>query len=189
MTNGWGIKKEAKKITLKARNIESAIKSEIQRLAKKEIRATFIPLRREVRGMRLKLSGLSSGILSLNRMAKELHLEKAKPKLEATPEEVKASRLTPDRIRGLRKKLGISMRELGILTGASLSSILSWEKGKFKPRGEKKAALVALKKFRKREVRKILAEKAETKIKAIGRRPKVRIRRKKISKRVIRRRK
>ena len=142
--------------------LESTIKAEIQRLAKREIRATFVPLRREVRSMRLKLSGLSRGILSLNRMTKELHLEEAKPKLEATLEEVKASRLTPDRIRGLRKKLGISMRELGVLTGSSLSSILSWEKGKFKPRGDKKAALVALRKLKKRDVKNVLAEKAGT---------------------------
>ena len=168
--------------------LESTIKAEIQRLAKREIRATFVPLRREVRSMRLKLSGLSRGILSLNRMAKELHLEKAKPKLEATPEEVKASRLTPDRIRGLRKKLGISMRELGILTGTSLGAILSWEKGKFKPRGEKKAALVALRKVRKRDVKKMLAEKAGSKVKSEGKRPVVKTRRKKPGKRVVRRR-
>jgi DNA-binding transcriptional regulator YiaG len=139
--------------------LESTIKSEIQRLAKREIRATFIPLRREVRNMRLKLSTLTKGVVSLNRMTKEMGLEEAKPKLEATPEEVKASRLTSDRIRRLRNKLGISMRELGILTGTSLSAILSWEKGKFKPRGEKKVALVALRKLRKREVRKLLLEK------------------------------
>ena len=139
--------------------LESTIKSEIQRLAKREIRATFIPLRREVRNMRLKLSTLTKGVVSLNRMTKEMGLEEAKPKLEATPEEVKTSRLTPDRIRRLRNKLGISMRELGILTGTSLSAILSWEKGKFKPRGEKKVALVALRKLRKREVRKLLLEK------------------------------
>ncbi len=159
--------------------LESAIKSEIQRLAKQEIRSTFFPLRREVRSMRLKLSGLSRGILSVNRLAKELHLEEAKPRLEATPEEVKASRLTPDRIRGLRRKLGISMRELGVLTGSSLSSILSWEKGKFKPRGEKKAALVALRKLKKRDVRKLLAEKTETKVNGKAKRPKVKTRRKK----------
>ena len=169
--------------------LELTIKSEIQRLAKREIRSTFFPLRREVRAMRLKLSGLSRGIISLNRMTKELHFEEAKPKLEATPEEVKASRLTPDRIRGLRKKLGISMRELGILTGTSLGAILSWEKGKFKPRGEKKATLVALRKVRKRDVRKILAEKAGAKVNAKGKRPVAKTRRKKPGKRVIRRRK
>ena len=143
--------------------LESTIKSEIQRLAKREIRATFFPLRREVRTMRLKLSGLSKNFSALNRLTKELRLEEAKPKLEASPEEVKASRLTPDRIRGLRKTLGISMRELGVLTGSSLSSILSWEKGKFKPRGDKKAALVALRKVRKRDVKKLLAEKVDKK--------------------------
>ena len=170
--------------------LESTIKSEIQRLAKRQIRSTFLPLRREVRGLRLKLSSLSKGITSLNRMTKELHLEeKAKPKLEATPEEVKASRITPARISGLRKKLGISMREMGILTGVGLSTVLSWEKGKFKPRGEKKAALVALRKLRKREVRKMLAEKVESQVKAKGKRSVVRTRRRKPGRRVIRKRK
>ena len=139
--------------------------------------------------MRLRVSSLSKGITSLNRMTKELRLEEAKPKLEATPEEVNASRLTPDRIRGLRKKLGISMRELGVLSGVGLSTVAMWEKGKFKPRGDKKAALVALRRLRKREVRKILAEKAETMVKTKGKRPKVKTRRKKPGKRVIRRRK
>jgi len=169
--------------------IESTIKSEIQRLAKRQIRSTFIPLRREVRGLRFKLSTLSKGITSLNRLTKDLHLGEARPKLEATPEEVKASRLTPARIRALRKKLGISMRELGILTGATVGAVLSWEKGKFKPRGEKKAALVALRKMGKREVRKMLAEKAESKVQARGKRLGVKTRRKKRGKRIVRRRK
>jgi hypothetical protein len=42
--------------------------------------------------------------------------------------------------------------------------VASWEKGKFRPKGEKKAALVALRKIRKRDVRKMLSEKpVETK--------------------------
>lgn len=171
--------------------IESAIKSEIQRLARREIRATFIPLRREVRSMRLRISTHSKNFSVLDRLAKEqlLQVEKKGLKLEATPEEVKASRLTPDRIRGLRKKLGISMRELGVLTGSSLGAVLSWEKGKFKPRGDKKVALVALRKMRKRDVRNLLAEKAGTKVKAKGRKLVVKTRRKKPGKRVITRRK
>ena len=141
--------------------IEGVIKSEIIRLAKREVRAVFRPLRREVWQMSTKLSNLSKGIASLNRMAKELHLEEAKPKLEATPEEIKASRLTPERIRRIRSKLGISQRELGTLIGASLGAVLSWEKGKFKPKGDKKAALVGLRKLKKRDVKKLLMQKAE----------------------------
>jgi DNA-binding transcriptional regulator YiaG len=144
--------------------IESTIKSEIQRLAKHEVRTTFRPLRKEVWGMKVKLSNLLKGFGALNRLAKEISKAKsAEPKLAASPEEVKASRITPERIRRLRMKLGISMRELGILTGATVGAVLSWEKGKFKPRGEKKAALVALRKVRKRDVKKMLVEKVAEK--------------------------
>jgi DNA-binding transcriptional regulator YiaG len=122
-------------------------------------------------------------------LTKEQLQKVPKKGLEATPEEVKASRITPERIHRLRNKLGISMRELGLLTGSSLGAVLSWEKGKFKPRGEKKAALVALRKLRKREVRKLLAEKAGLNVKAKGKRLEVKTRRKEPGKRVIRRRK
>ena len=141
--------------------IESTIKAEIQRLAKHEVRTVFRPLRKEVWGIRLKLSNLLKGFAPLNRWAKETAQSKSKePKLAASPEEVKASRFTPERIRGLRKKLGLSQRELGVLVGATLGAVASWEKGKFRPRGEKKAALVGLRKVRKRDVKKMLAEKA-----------------------------
>ena len=145
--------------------LESIIKSEITRLAKHEVRTVFLPLRREVWGLKLKLSNLIKSFTVLDRFAKEISKAKStEPKLEASPEEVKASRLTPERIAGLRKKLGISQRELGLLVGATTGAVLSWEKGKFKPRGDKKAALVALRKVRKRDVRKMLAEKpVETK--------------------------
>jgi DNA-binding transcriptional regulator YiaG len=153
--------------------IESIIKSEIQRLAKHEVRTVFLPLRRDVWGMKLKLSNLIKSFTVLDRLTKEFSKAKsAESKLAASPEEVKASRFTPERIRRLRMKLGISMRELGILTGATIGAVLSWEKGKFKPKGEKKAALVALRKVRKRDVKKMLAEKAAEKgLKEIPRGP------------------
>ncbi len=142
--------------------LESVIKSEITRLAKHEVRSAFRPLRKEVWGMKLKLSNLIKNFTVLDRLAKEISKAKsAEPKLAASPEEVKASRLTPERIAGLRKKLGISQRELGVLVGATIGAVASWEKGKFKPQGEKKAALVALRKQRKKDVRKMLKEKVE----------------------------
>ena len=141
--------------------IESTIKSEIQRLAKHEVKTVFRPLRKEVWEIKLKLSNLLKGFAPLNRWVKETSRSKSKEtQLSATPEEVKASRFTPERIGGLRKKLGLSQRELGVLVGASLGAVASWEKGKFKPQGEKKAALVALRKVRKRNVKKMLTEKA-----------------------------
>ena len=140
--------------------IESTIKAEIERLAKHEVRTAFRPLRKEVWGIRLKLSNLLKAFVPMNRLAKEIAESKAKElKLAASPEEVKASRFTPERIRRIREKLGMSQREMGVLVGSTLGAVASWEKGKFKPQGEKKAALVALRKVRKRDVKKMLAEK------------------------------
>ena len=141
--------------------LESIIKSEIQRLAKHEVRSVYRPLRKEVWGLKLKLSNLIKNFTVLDRLAKDASKGKIpEPKLEASAEEVKASRLTPERIAGLRKKLGLSQRELGVLVGATTGAVLSWEKGKFRPQGEKKAALVALRKVWKRDVKKMLEEKA-----------------------------
>ena len=165
--------------------LESIIKSEITRLAKHEVRLVFRPLRKEVWGLKLKLSNLIKSFTVLDRFAREISKAKStEPKLEASPEVVKASRLTPERIAGLRKKLGLSQRELGVLVGATTGAVLSWEKGKFRPQGEKKAALVALRKIRKRDVKKMLTEKAGAKEKRpIPKKRKVTIKKKKVAKR------
>jgi DNA-binding transcriptional regulator YiaG len=100
--------------------IEGVIKSEILRLAKRHVKMVFLPLKREVRQMNRRLSGLSRTAAFLSRAAQQMSQEEAEPKLKATPEDVKTSRVTPERIAGLRRKLGISQRELGILTGTSV---------------------------------------------------------------------
>ena len=159
--------------------IENVLRSEIIRMAKREVCTMFLPLKREAWQMKTKLSILAKMLGPIDRVVKEkMNREEARPKLEASPEEVKASRLTPDRIRGLRRKLSISQRELAILTGASLGAVLSWEKGKFNPKLEKKTTLVALRKLGKREVRKILEQKTQMEKPSRRKRNPIRIRKK-----------
>ena len=96
-----------------------------------EVRVAFSPLRKEVWGIRVKLSNLLRGFAPLNRWAKEISESRSRDaKLAASPEEIKASRFTPERIRHLREKLGISQRKLGVLVGAKTGALLSWEKRK-----------------------------------------------------------
>jgi DNA-binding transcriptional regulator YiaG len=144
----------------------SIIKSEIQRLAKREVRDSSFPLRRKVRAMKLKLSSLSKNFAILDRLAKELirREERKGLKLEITPEEVKALRITPNRIRNLRKKLGVSQRKLAILAGVSNNAVALWEKGNSKPSADNQAVLMAIQKWGKQDVRRILAQKAESKV-------------------------
>jgi DNA-binding transcriptional regulator YiaG len=55
--------------------------------------------------------------------------------------------------------LGISQKELAVLSGVTVGAVHLWEKGKFKPKDEKKAVMVALRKLGRGGVRKLLKEK------------------------------
>jgi DNA-binding transcriptional regulator YiaG len=142
--------------------MESIIKSEVQRWTKREIHKTSAPLSKDIRLLKKKVSQLQKIVLRLERST--AHWQKVskireKP-LEASMEEVKASRFSPQLIQSLRKQLGISQKELAILVGVSVGAAHLWEAGKFKPKDEKKRVLVALRKLGRREVRRLLEEKA-----------------------------
>jgi DNA-binding transcriptional regulator YiaG len=141
--------------------LEGIIKSEIVRLAKREIRKISVPLGKDVRLLKNTVSQLRKTVLALERFAarQESELRKGKILLEATPEEVKGSRFSSRLIRSLRKHLGITQKELAILAGVTVGAIHQWESGIFVPRAQKKSVLVALRKLGRREVRKLLEEK------------------------------
>lgn len=141
--------------------LEGIIKSEIVRLAKREIRKISVPLGKDVRLLKNTVSQLRKTVLALERFAarQESELRKGKILLEATPEEVKGSRFSSRLIRSLRKNLGITQKELAILAGVTVGAIHQWESGIFVPRAQKKSVLVALRKLGRREVRKLLEEK------------------------------
>ena len=146
--------------------IESTIKSEIQRLAKHEVRTVFRPLRKEVWGIRLKLSNLLKGFAPLNRWAKETAQSKSKEaEIGGFPGGSESLSFHPGKdSRPENETWAIPER-----TGDSgrcdpwRSSFMG--KGEISAQGEKKAALVGLRKVRKRDVKKMLMENAEPEMK------------------------
>jgi len=141
--------------------LETTIKSEIVRLAKREMRKISVPLGQDVRLLKSTVAQLRKAVLTLQRIAaiQQKELGKRKIPLEATPGEVKASRFSPRLIRSLREHLGITQKELAILAGVTVGAAHLWEKGKFEPKDEKKAVMVALRKLGRRDVRKLLEGK------------------------------
>lgn len=140
--------------------VEAIIKYEIIRLAKKEIRKISAPLSRDVRALKSAVSQLRKAVLALEQFASLQKKEWSKKiPLEAPPEEVKVSRFSPRLIRSLRKRLGLSQRDLARLTGVTPLAVYQWETGMYKPKKEKKGILVALRKLGRRNVRKLLEEK------------------------------
>ena len=78
---------------------------------------------------------------------------------KAAPKGEKGPRLTPSGIRSLRKKLGVSQRELANLMGVTMGAVALWEKGTFTPKEEKLAKLMELRKLGKRQVKEMLSGK------------------------------
>ncbi len=159
--------------------LEGMLRSEIVRLAKRETKRITLPLGRDVRALKNVVSQLRRSVLIVEKWATQQQKEMRKEKipLEAAPDEVKKSRFSPRLIRSLRKRLGISQKEMATLAGVTVGAIYQWEQGIFEPRGNKKSVLVALRKLGRRAVRKLLEEKGpEVKEKRIVRRRRKRVR-------------
>jgi len=84
---------------------------------------------------------------------------RVRPREAAPPAEGKAPVFAPVRIRSLRRKLGITQKELAAITSVSLGAVANWEKGKFKPKKDKMTQLTHLAKLGKEEVKNLLAQK------------------------------
>lgn len=135
-------------------NLANALKNEIVRLARKELRA-------ETRAMKKALATYRSEIAALKR--RTLELEKALRRQGRRQVESAAGGETPaaepgNRIRfsakGLaaqRKRLGLSASDFGRLVGASGQSIYNWESGQIRPRASQMASIAAVRALGKRE--------------------------------------
>ena len=145
--------------------LEGIFRSEIARLSKREMRKVTLPIARDVRSLKTAISPLRKTVAALERLAARLESERRSEKthLAAAPEEVKASRFSPRLIRALRQRLGVTQRDLALLTGVTVGAVYQWEKGISDPRDDKKAALVALRKMGRRDVRRLLQEKGPSK--------------------------
>jgi DNA-binding transcriptional regulator YiaG len=138
--------------------IESMIRSEIIRLSTREMRKVSGPLRKDIRLVKRVISQLRKSVSGLQRFIAQLEKLKAKHEkpLVASPEEVEKSRFSPRLLQILRKKLGITQKELATLAGVSIGTVQFWEKGKFRPKKDKMAVLVGLRKLGNAGVRKVL---------------------------------
>jgi DNA-binding transcriptional regulator YiaG len=142
--------------------LEEVFRSEVDRLTKKQLRKSHVPVARDVRGLKRMVKALARAVAGLTKTVGELKARTAAaaPALQAAEEEVKAARMSPRLITKLRTRLGLTQTELAALLGVSGSAVTFWEKGRSRPTGQNFAGLVALRKLGRREVRKLLAEKA-----------------------------
>ena len=168
-------------------NLASALKEEISRLARKEIRQqtagtakTVAQCEREIAALKRQIGGLQR-MLSAQRTrgapgptaSKKTGGKKAaaaKQAAKTAPDSgPKRARFSAKGLKTHRERLGLSADNYGKLIGASGLSIYNWEQEKARPRESSIAALMSIRGIGKREAARRLggpaAPKAKTKVK------------------------
>lgn len=130
------------------------LKSEISRLAKKEIRVETQALRKAASQYRSDIAALKKRLGAIEALLKKLNKASARGQAEvvATVEGNGALRFRAGGFASLRKKLELSAAEMGQLLGVSAQSVYHWEAGKTKPRFSQLQAIALVRKMGKREV-------------------------------------
>lgn len=132
-------------------NLATVLKSEVARLARKELRATTEGLRKSISGHRSEISSLKRQVQELERQLKALTRTAAKVRVD-TKEDASTLRFRAKGMASNRQRLGLSAHDFGLLVGATGQSVYSWEQGKSKPRAKALAAIAELRGLGKREV-------------------------------------
>ena len=151
-------------------NIAQVLKSEIQRLARKEIKDATTGLRKDNVKLKRTVAENKRRLKDLEKQNKKLSVEVEKqipqPTVTIKDTEVDKARITPKMIKAIRKQFGISQKEFAKLIGVSLGSVASWElkKGHFKFKDIKtKSSIVEVRGLTKDEVQERLGQKSPVK--------------------------
>lgn len=136
------------------------LKSEIARIARKEVRAETKALKKANAQYRSDIAALKRKLVELERALARQAKAGGKVPAQATADEAADAPNLRFRVAGfanLRKKLGLSAAEMGQLIGVSAQSVYHWETGKTRPRASQLAAIAAVRHLGKREVAARLA--------------------------------
>ena len=141
--------------------VESALREEITRLARKVTRSVQSRTVEDVRRLKKRVATLQTEIATLKR---EQAGEVSRSRMAEATKSIKdkgatTARLSPGLIQKLRKRLKISQSDMAVLLGLSTSAVGFWESGKAQPRPDMKARIVALRNLGRRDVRRVLAAK------------------------------
>ena len=138
-------------------NLATALKDEVRRLSRKEVRKETGVTRRASAQHRRNIAELKRIVGNLSKRV--AFLERQEKRRVARPAQDKPSgqvRFSPRWVKAQRERLGLSAANYGKLVGVSSLTVYNWEGGKSKPREEKLAAIAAVRALGKREALKRL---------------------------------
>lgn len=137
-------------------NFAAQLKSEIQRIARKEIRSETSSLRKSVTTYRAEIATLKRRVSALEATLKKLGKSVSPKQVEL--EDPSSLRWRAAGFATLRKKLALSAGDMGKLLGVTGVTVYAWEAGKTKPRASQLTAIARVRKLGKRAAAELLAK-------------------------------
>lgn len=138
---------------------QSAFKSEVARLARKETKGALSALRTTVAQQRRDIAELKRVVATLTRRVDRAEKGASRRSATAAPAgDQTAIRFSPRWVKADRERLGLSARDYARLVGVAMLTIYNWEHGRSKPRARQLAQWGAVRKMGKREALKRLDE-------------------------------
>ncbi len=132
-------------------DVAAVLKEEITRLARKEVKQQVGPLNKTIAEQRRTIAGLKREVASLARNQAFLQQQEKRRLGEAPEAAAEGVRFSPKWLTAHRKRVGLSVRDYGLLVGVSGQTIYSWESGKSKPRATALAGWANMRSIGKRE--------------------------------------
>jgi len=141
--------------------IDTVLKAEIARLARKQLRAELDPMKKVLAQQRVYIAAMKRELELLRKQLKALQKRSAGSTLPARGEDPEAPlpqrRFSAQRLAAHRAHLGLSALDYGRLVGVSALSIYKWESGKVRPRARQLESLAVVRALGKREAGERLA--------------------------------
>jgi DNA-binding transcriptional regulator YiaG len=131
-------------------NIAALLKSEISRVARREIRAEITSLKKAAAAHRHEIAALKQRVAAVEKNAKRTARSAPMARTDGEEEGGKL-RFRAEGFAAHRKRLGLSAEAMGALMGVSGQSVYKWESGRARPRAAQLKAIAAIRKLGKRE--------------------------------------
>ncbi|WP_421955779.1 helix-turn-helix domain-containing protein [Polaromonas sp.] len=141
-------------------NIATALKAEISRVSRKEVRTELLSLKKTTTKLRSDNADLKRRLAELEKLVKQLGKGGAR-KAAVTGSQAEAGTVARFSGKGLaaqRKRLGLSAANFGKLIGVSGASVYLWEESKTRPRATHMPGIAAVRGIGKKEAEAKLAE-------------------------------
>ena len=157
-------------------NVASVLREEIQRLARKQVKAGLSPVKRETVRLKKSVADLRGQVTALSRTTRELLAKVtamvASQETEAATKPAAGLRPTSRSLGALRRRLGLTQVQFGKLLGVSGQAAGQWESkgGRVRMRSATLAALAGIQEIGRREARRRLEAMVEPKPVRKGRR-------------------